>query len=852
MKVMPIALSFLAAIASGAFGSVTSYATGVQLSLPSVSASAVVGGDAADDLWSWRVRSKNLSVSPLSELHGRKRVLEVTYPEGEGNSGIGRIEFGNEDICLPIGAWIPPYVGIRARRLLYSVYPKHLDGSCIRLLVNKDQREPWRESLLCCENWGTQRWNEVSHEIRLAPYERVAKVSLEVTGSNRTEFAIADIRLVLDDGSSYDILDGSLPKYGTCMAKPLATSPAREFPRRPRIQFGIDMKWCLVHANEMQNMGAFFEKYLPEYDIVLSLTGSPEPLYARAMEDAPKNIFFQVQSGHNQVEYLGLRDALIKDLRGRPQPRNFNSVHGCSPLFREALEDQIAYVGSLGLNNVQQYDYTWYYPDGPWGFDRYSAEAFREDLSEKDEGLTIGASRGKVERTIHFWDYYECYCGSGTRLDASRLGLASWGEFQPKFDTPLRQRLHWLLVTYEWLRQAQRFGHWSRKYCYGAPHDYLLNGEGSVNGNDHVYLLRLKDTGIVSPEYFHNTCRELGVIYHSAGRYIREAKRYGKVLGLTVETSSGGGSTQAYWSCKTGYVIGYVLSALGHESFEYDHLPDGASWKDHLDRENKPGLWKNLALGMSLARAYRQAKLDGATPLPFGGVLYVHDRTIARNGESFTFAQDLVRNGVDYTWTDPQELPEVIGLANTVIVSQRIENKDTMPMLERWKAAGEGRRVLMATGDAGRIADDCGLPRVQLAASDDKVTALPFRCGEFMVVALINREAAEKADYRKWSGDVLQHVFRKQTYDDSKLLFPDYVAGADAGATVRVDKFGAYRMYSVLDGKERTVAIGDGRLRLSLGNRFCDLIYCGEDTEEFREFLARVKAERDSSSVFFQ
>lgn len=802
-------------------------------------------------LWSWRVTSRNVSTQPVEDIDGRSRALKVTYPGSEDRRQFGRIEFSCSSLALPLGAWIPPYVGIRARQIAYSARCRDAGDNRILLKVNANQREIWEEELLSEERWKADAWTDVTRDIRLGDDRRIARVTLEVAGTNRMEFALSDVRLVLDDGTSYGLMNAELPRYETGMACPMASAPAKPFPKRPRMQFGVSASWYVRHLDEVPVMGRFFRKYLPEYDILLSLDGTPEPMVAQTMADAPDNVFFQFQKGRNDIRYLGLRDALVKDLHGNPQPEVFNSVHGCSPLVREALEDQLAYIGSIGINNVQQFDYTWYYPKGPWGFDAYSAKAFREDLSGLDEGLVLGPSDREPERTIRFWDYFEAYEGKGTRFGPERIGCRDWDEFRPEFGSPFRRRLHWLLVTYEWLRQAQRFGRWSRQYCHGAPHDYLLNGEGSVNGNDHVYLLRLADTGVVSPEYFHDTGRDIGVIYRRAGRYVREARRFGKKLGLVLETSSGGGSTQPYWSCRTGYVISYVLSALGHESFHYDHVPDGAGWSDHVDREGKPGLWKSLALGMSCARAYRQAKLDNARKPPFGGVLYVHERTVARNGESKAYARELVRNGVDYEWTDPQELPMVADRAAIVIVSPRIENRDTIPLLEKWKNETPGRRLLVADGEVSRIVGECGLPCIQLNAADDDATALPFRCGSFFVAALFNRVAAERADYGKWKREVWRPAYRRQTYDDAKLLFPDRVTGADAGATVCIEGVGDYRVYSVMDDMESVVTVANGELRLSLGDRFCDLVYYGKDTPEFRSFLLRVKRDRAVSAEFF-
>ena len=798
-----------------------------------------------------RLQPTNIRIDPLGEFDGHGRAVRFVYPADAPGKGEGWVYFGGAGLGLPCGDWIPPFVGRRARGIAYSVLPRTIGRDRVLLKWNKNQRDIGQEALLAEEKWETNRWNGVRHDFALDPDERVARLTLDVVGRDAAEFVLADLRLVLDDGSEFALLNSALPSYLTAGEKSCAREPARKFPQRPRIQFGVSASWVVRHADEIPALADFMRTYFPEYDIVLSLDGSPEPMVAEIMRTAPDNIYFQMQKGSYAIRYLGLRDALIRDVKGNPQPGIFNSVHGCSPLVREALRDQIAYAGSLGFNNVQQFDYTWYYPNGPWGFDRMSAEAFREDLKEADEGLTLGATDFAAERTIHFWDYYEDYQGTGTRLSPADLGLPGWSAFKPEFKTPRQQTLHWMLVSYEWLRQAQRFGAWSRQYCFGQPHDYLLNWEGTVNGNDHVYLTRLKDTGVVSPEYFIDTLKTIDVLYRKTGRWVREAHRYGKKCGMTLETSTGGGSTQSYWSCKTGYVVSYVLSALGLESFEYDHVPDGASWAAHANRENV-GLWKNLALGMSEARGYRQAKIDGAAKRKFSGVLHLHGRTVARCGESWEFADALVRSGVDYEWTDEQELRQVSEKAKVIIISPTVTRRDTLDFLEAWRKAVAGRAVVVGQGDVETIAKTVDLPRLQVNASEDEAFALPFDCGSFQVVALFNRDAARQADKKAWERNVLPKVYRRQTFDESQLLYSDTFAGGDSGVTIQVQSPGAYRLYSVLNNKEWIVQVARDQLRIPLGDRLCDLIYYGLDDERFRARLSRIKEDCNVSSVFFE
>ena len=138
-----------------------------------------------------------------------------------------------------------------------------------------------------------------------------------------------------------------------------------------------------------------------------------------------------------------------------------------------------------GVNSMLQFDYVWFYPKGPWGFDAVSVAAFREDLLGADEGLRLVAHGSRPARTIHFWDYYEDYYGR--RLAPADWGLSSWADYVPRYGTQAEKDLHVALISYEWLRQGQRFGDWTAKYCYGAPQDGFLRLEIGDDLTDVIY-----------------------------------------------------------------------------------------------------------------------------------------------------------------------------------------------------------------------------------------------------------------------------------------------------------------------------------------------------------------------------
>ena len=85
---------------------------------------------------------------------------------------------------------------------------------------------------------------------------------------------------------------------------------------------------------------------------------------------------------HVVIRYAALKDALVKDPNGRQQFAKLNSAVATHPVIRDALEDQVAYAGSMGVNAMLQFDYVWFSRDGVWGFDEASAAAFRAFLAK--------------------------------------------------------------------------------------------------------------------------------------------------------------------------------------------------------------------------------------------------------------------------------------------------------------------------------------------------------------------------------------------------------------------------------------------------------------------------------------
>lgn len=812
----------------------------------------------------WRCECDNVLVESIGEQEGKADVLRFSYPEDPVGTE-GAVLLANYDLRLLLGSWIPPYVGTRARKLVCSVRVPSVSGGVkgeLRCRANPSwiasTWKNWTVDLLTCAP--ASDWTEIEIGCELADYERLAEVALLFEGPGTCVVEIADPRILLDDGTYYSLVNGDRPSYMTGLKSPYATQPALAFPARPRIQFGIGQQWVVDCRDSLGDLGAYMKKYLPEYDIVLSLGCAFDPRVIDSMKSAPSNLFFQWQGGQHDLRYAELHDALPVTVDGRSQSVLFNSSVATHRLFQDAYEDQIAYLGTMGFNNLQRYDYVWYYPEGASGFDEASIMAFREDLLEKDEGLDLVADGIRPARRIHFWDYYEDYYGAPPAPES--IGVDSWWSYRPKLDTPERERLHWTLVSYEWLRLAQRFGEWSEKYCFGSPYDFLLNGEFKGNGNDHVYLSRLRTSGVCSPEYFAESFKNLCGYYHGLGRYLRNARACGKHFGVTLETSRGGSGSQPYWSPLTGYALVYFMSALGLDGFEYDGLPGPCTWAEYTSGQNAFDT-AELKLGMAEARAYRQAKLDDARPRPLSGIFHVCNRPVvgcrtyfcqdAVSPDDFAdFRYELRRAEIDYTTTDPQELPEILGSAKVVLVSPEVRREVVKELLVPWSRQAD--HVLVTNkDDCVRWLASANLPRLQKPAEDGlaSVEVLPFDCRQGSVAVLFNRKACAEADPEDWYERVWRPVVYKRTFNPQSLLYRDRIPGAAASAEVPVSQDGIYRVYRLISGREETVAAKAGYLRLTLGDDFTDVFYYGVDSEDYRAFLSSVKKERHLTADFF-
>ena len=830
-------------------------------------------------LRAWRLTGTNVEMQVVDSFEGRKYPARLAYsaPTGGGAKQNGWVNFCEYNVHHPLKEWIPPYIGIKARRVAMEVWPQTAEGKArvtlrarqARCLVEGENFVETNDITSALSATGT--WQTVSIDPKLVPRNRLTDVSLLFVGAGRVEMYVANPRVECTDGTVYELLNERRPSYVEGM--PAGADRAVKFrplPARPRIQLGLGTWTILRNRADMADLSAWARKWLPEYDLVLSGGGSLEPALKEFIDSLPDNVHFQYQKSQHGLRYPALYDALPRNEFGQSQDFMFNSIMATHPLIRDALDEHLVYGASRGVNNFQTYDYVWPYKFALWGYGADSVAAFRRDLAGADEGLALAARRrpdGSVEpeRTIHFADYYRAYHGRDPL--PQDCGISDWAQYTPPTSAEQKARgalgdrqmeVFYLLRSYEWLLQAQRWN--ARAASYGGTYDYLLNGESPVNANDHLFLLKLRDTGCVSPEFFSATPKGIDRINRTSGIWIREARRVGKRFGITMETSRGGGGSQPYWTPRTAYVLAYFLAGLGFDAFEYDHVGCCSIWSDLRNR--KPGSKARIFADMTerhllgSIRGYRRAQVDKARKAGRADVFVLSRRQIGRERDKCGWIKALGDIGVDCEQTDIVELPDILPQARVIFAGSEIDRPGVRARLDAWLKERADRRLIadMPSAYKGRmrqLAEELGLEFVHVRAEESNAVVSRYRlpCGESAVV--FDRNAVERADRNKWYTDVWYPIYYKNTFDPGKYLYFDKVPDGRCRASLPVPENGTYRIYRYLDDKEETVAVEIRTLRLVNDGSLCEVFYFAPDTDAFRAFVAELRKDRAMTGVAF-
>lgn len=680
----------------------------------------------------WRMTTKNLNAEMLPEYSGKKFAVKIDFPMIPGGKILlydaegaikkpapptaetikkikgAELNFASIPVHRPLQNWIPPYIGVAAKEIRFFLLSEKVNGKISASLKYSFGYAPVKKIPLDLKN-GAQ-WHEVVIPVkRPQGYARLSNVVLDLQrpdGESSCKLYMTSPIIVTADGEKYEMLNTEMPRLSRS-APAFEKIAAKKLPQRNTLSIGFGGPWWPVtNRASLPELSRFMKELLPDLDIVLSPSNSPEPNARGIIKELPDNIFYQFQAAQHGINYPALFGALPVNEHGQMQKFRFNSLVTTHPLILEGIKERFDYVASFGINSFKVFDYVWPYLGGRWGYDDATVSAFRCDLEGKDEGLRILQTKDKV-KTIHFAEYFRSL--HGMMPTPHELGLKSWNEYFPVKTKDLKKGTHAIrlnysvflaLCSYEWLRQAQRWNTWAKSY--GGTHEYLLNLEAWANAGDFINLIRLADSGVVSKEFFISTPNPtaLASIYSGSGLYLRQAERVGHEMGYCCEVSSGGGSSQPYWDAKVAYSVSYMLAALGYRHLHHDHH----NFKFEKWFDPKSGnAFAGVSLMMSQGRALQQVLREKVRKLDSTAILNVRCRsvgiTVPNMMGRWVLAGEwrplLQRAGIDFEDTDPEELPLMLPKAGVVFYAPHATRKDSATQLTEWLKGGKKRTLVL-------------------------------------------------------------------------------------------------------------------------------------------------------------
>lgn len=488
---------------------------------------------------------------------------------------------------------------------------------------------------------GEQPAVDIHRVIRLGEGDRVA-MRLGANIDGYADRFVVDFKAIPSDqpGEAFPSrgVDGLLPTVP-------ATAQSKGVPlRKGLFWIGTDGRWAT--GPYAQESIEWIRKFVPDLAVVMvnsfpDRTGLPA-FYGQQQIPTVLQSF-----GAGYEPYFQERDAFERDWAGRdlgvvgvahlagkahaislPHPA---TTHAFTNLIQSGLRR--GYSG-YGFNDMV---WMWGAGRGRTGHHPETIAAFRDALMGQDEGLRVQLY-GREEKLYHFVDYFTHYLGA--MPEPSRFGYDTWSQYVPPVidqykeptdeDVASQEILFDLLVSYQWLRLAQRIG--DQAIAEGGFFQCMPNPEDMANGVDLLFLCSLSAVEVVSEEFF-RTPRYLDGAYVRMP-YLLNHGRDDHETGFVVE-SGGGGNAQPYYADEIAYAASYELTA----ALEADHA-EADFWPSKSDTlaaaVDVPALRKRYQQLFAYGLGFKHAYQDQVRRLP-PEFISVTSRQIARPwGRSWT------------------------------------------------------------------------------------------------------------------------------------------------------------------------------------------------------------------------
>ena len=349
--------------------------------------------------------------------------------------------------------------------------------------------------------------------------------------------------------------------------------------------------------------GCEIVNYLKRFqqNFALMMVGSRPDQYPDISYFQQKNIPILVQSfGSGYEPYWRTQGAFERDSNGRYHGEkndayNSGGAHAAAlphPAVTGAFERLARGSIRKGFSGYGFIDMVWFWGAGAGeaGFHPVTVAAFRESLQGKDKGIEIADKQGS--RRLFFADYAASYLGASPKPEW--FGLKTFADYTPPTKEARRTGADFtrelllfdLLTHYDWLKAADRIGGFAK--AENGVFQIIPNCEDLANGNDWLYLARLKNVTFKTEEFFHSPSF-LTAAYSRFNYYCKNTAP-GTESGVVIEVGQGGNGVP-YYTSDAALRIAYELP-----------LATGAA---HLEGD----FWHNTQLPLKEAMKIPRARL---------------------------------------------------------------------------------------------------------------------------------------------------------------------------------------------------------------------------------------------------
>ena len=400
--------------------------------------------------------------------------------------------------------------------------------------------------------------------VKLSKGEKVyLRFSVDVDGYANRFLASYSVKTTREEGQKY--YNYGLKSY--LPQPPLEQGISGEKFEKDRVYVAASYTWEQGDDKYLEESIGVLKKYIPNLGMIFVKHFPEQNCKAELFKSYGIPVMIQSFGNPTIYNYYTATDAWEYDWNGRGLfPGSGitlqNTGHAAAQPHestKEVHERIITSAARSGYSGYGYMDFVWAYGlgSGHSGYNPQTIAQFRKDLKSEDEGLNIYV--GGESRLWHFEDLAKYYIGAV--LTPQDFGYDNWDDFEfltyseyqknPDNDWTPYELMFDMLVHYEWLRCAQRYGRTAKDN--GITGQILTNPEDMGNGNDMLLMSGIEDVGMYSEQYMGADCSD-GSYYRL--NYLTKNLDPNKSFGVVIEGGAGGNGG-SYFDNELAYATCY-------------------------------------------------------------------------------------------------------------------------------------------------------------------------------------------------------------------------------------------------------------------------------------------------------